>query len=192
MVVLINLDREGTNISKQQKIQPTIINIWKNPIYFLAFGFGSGALPIAPGTWGTLAAIPFYLLIQNLPWQVYAVILLSATVVGAWICDVTERAIGIPDYSGIVWDEICGYLLTMFVAPHGWEWVVWGFILFRLFDIWKPWPIRWADRHLPGGLGVMMDDLLAAVYAWVMLQVVFHLTLEFGSILQLHWPNGSV
>lgn len=153
------------------KSAPLNINIWQNPIYFVAFGFGSGALPIAPGTWGTLAAIPLYLLIQNLSLTDYLVILLLATVIGIWVCDVTEKAIGIHDHSGIVWDEVCGYGLTMLAAPKGWLWVILGFFLFRLFDIWKPWPISWIDKHVQGGLGVMVDDLAAGVYAWIGLQI---------------------
>lgn len=148
------------------------INIWTNPLYFLAFGFGSGLLPIAPGTWGTLAAIPLYLLIQNLSLVDYSIILIIASLLGIWWCDVTERAIGIHDYSGIVWDEICGYGVTMLAAPHQWYWIIVGFLLFRLFDIWKPWPICWFNDHVPGGLGVMVDDLVAGVAAWIVMQVL--------------------
>lgn len=147
-------------------------SVWTNPIHFLAFGFGSGLSKFAPGTCGTLVAIPLYLLIQDLPLLYYSLILLVATLIGVWLCDVTEKAIGIHDYSGIVWDEICGYGLTMLAAPKGWLWVILGFFLFRLFDIWKPWPIDWIDRKVKGGLGVMVDDLMAAVYAWIVLQLI--------------------
>lgn len=153
--------------------------IWTNPCYFFAFGFGSGLLPIAPGTWGTIAAIPIYLLMQNLPWQLYAGITVLLIVVGVWFCEVTERALGVHDYSGIVWDEVCGYLLTMFAAPAGWIWIIIGFILFRIFDIWKPWPVGWVDKNVEGGLGVMVDDLVAAVYAWLVLQILAILWLAF-------------
>jgi len=150
------------------------INIWRNPIYFLAFGFGSGRLPIAPGTWGTLFAIPLYLLVQDLPWFLYLTILIMASVVGVWLCDITDNAMGTHDYPGIVWDEICGYGLTMLGAPKGWLWVGLGFVLFRIFDIWKPWPISWIDKYVPGGLGVMVDDLAAAAYAWIVLQLIIY------------------
>lgn len=153
----------------QQKLA---INIWTNPMYFLSFGFGSGLLPIAPGTWGTLAAIPLYLLIQNLSLVDYSIILIIASLLGIWWCDITERALGIHDYSGIVWDEICGYGVTMLAAPHQWYWIIVGFLLFRLFDIWKPWPISWFNDNVPGGLGVMVDDLVAGVVAWVVLQIL--------------------
>lgn len=150
--------------------------VWRNPIHFLAFGFGSGLIKPAPGTWGTVAAIPLYLLIQEVPLIVYSGLLLLAIVFGIWICHVTEKALGVPDHSGIVWDEICGYLLTMWAIPSGWLWLALGFILFRIFDIIKPWPIRLIDRHIKGGLGIMLDDLLAAIPAWLILQLFIKLS----------------
>lgn len=153
--------------------------LWTNPCYFFAFGFGSGLLPYAPGTWGTLVAVPIYLIMQHLSWQLYAAILLFLIVIGVWFCEVTERALGVHDYSGIVWDEVCGYLLTMFVAPEGFIWVIIGFFLFRLFDIWKPWPVGWVDKVVGGGLGVMLDDVVAAIYAWLVLQILAILWLAF-------------
>lgn len=155
--------------------KPSLHTVWNNPIHFLAFGFGSGTLPWAPGTWGTIAAIPIYLLLRDLSLFYYIILLSVVILAGIWICDVAEKAVGIPDYSGIVWDEIAGFLLTMLAVPPGWQWIVLGFILFRLFDIWKPWPIRWIDQFVKGGLGVMLDDLLAAVYAGVSLQILIHL-----------------
>src|SRR5262245_30055310 len=148
----------------------TIRSIWRNPIHFLAFGFGSGVLPKMPGTWGTLAAIPNYMLLMNLPLLVYGVLTLAIIVFAIIACGITERDIGIHDYSGIVLDEIAGYLVTMFAAPLGWFWIIAGFILFRIFDIWKPFPIRWLDRHVSGGFGTVVDDLLAGIYAWIVLQ----------------------
>lgn len=147
-------------------------SVWRNPIHFLAYGFGSGAIPIAPGTFGTLAAIPIYLLMQNLALPYYLIVLAVITLVGIALCHITARDLGVHDHPGIVWDEIAGYLLTMIAAPKGWLWIWLGFGLFRLFDIWKPWPIRWLDRHVKGGLGIMVDDTLAAVYAWIGLQLL--------------------
>lgn len=149
--------------------------VFSHPIYLIAFGFGAGLSPIAPGTCGTLVAIPLYYLIQSFSLVNYGLILLFATVIGIWICDVTERGIGIHDYSGIVWDEVCGFGLTMFAAPKGWLWIAIGFVLFRLFDIVKPWPIAWIDRKMSGGLGVMIDDLMAGIYAWIILQFFYRL-----------------
>jgi phosphatidylglycerophosphatase A len=151
-----------------------IRKVFSHPIYLIAFGFGAGLSPFAPGTCGTLVAIPLYYLVQSLSFVNYGLVLLLATLVGIWICDVTERGIGVHDYSGIVWDEICGYGLTMWMAPKGCIWIAIGFVLFRLFDIVKPWPIAWIDRKMLGGLGVMVDDLMAGVYAWIFLQLIYH------------------
>ncbi len=145
-------------------------SVWRNPIHFLAFGFGSGAMPFAPGTFGTLAALPVYLLMQPLNLWVYLAVVVVMLLVGIWLCHVTSRDLGVHDHAGIVWDEIVGYLITMIAAPSGWQWMVAGFVLFRFFDIIKPWPIGWVDRRVHGGLGIMLDDVLAGVLAWAVLQ----------------------
>jgi phosphatidylglycerophosphatase A len=147
--------------------------IWRNPIHILAFGLGSGLAPVAPGTFGTLVAVPIYLgLIQVAGLWGYLAVVAAMAILGIWICHASSRDLGVHDHPGIVWDEIVGYLLTMAAAPAGWLWVVLGFVLFRFFDILKPWPIAWADRRVSGGLGIMLDDVLAAVYAWLVLRVV--------------------
>jgi phosphatidylglycerophosphatase A len=146
--------------------------VWQDPIYFIAFGFGSGLMPIAPGTWGTLAAIPVYLLLINCNWFMYFVLTFAAFILGVWVSDKVGKDLGIHDYNGIVWDEVVGYLLTMFLAPTGWVWMFCGFILFRIFDIWKPQPIGYVDQKIKGGLGVMLDDVLAAIPAWLILQLL--------------------
>lgn len=144
--------------------------VWQSPIYFIAFGFGSGLAPFAPGTWGTVVAIPLFLLMAALPWYLYLSIVVVLFALGVWVSEVVSRDLGVPDYKGIVWDEVIGYLLTMFMAPAGWGWVLTGFILFRLFDIWKPQPIKFIDQHVGGGLGIMLDDVLAAIPACLILQ----------------------
>ncbi len=149
---------------------------WTNPIHFIAFGFGSGTIPFAPGTFGTLMAIPFYLLIRDFHLVLYSSVLIIATLIGVWVCNVTEKQLGTHDYKGIVWDEVCGYWLTMLAAPHAWQWVVIGFFLFRLFDIWKPWPICWIDKYVQGGFGVMFDDILAGIYSLIVLQILVLMT----------------
>ncbi|OQX34517.1 MAG: phosphatidylglycerophosphatase A [Oceanospirillales bacterium LUC14_002_19_P2] len=143
-----------------------------NPVHFLAFGFGSGLAPKAPGTFGTLAAIPLYLLLSQLSLPVYVVVLVLASMLGIWLCGKTAKDLGVHDHPGIVWDEFCGYWLTMLAAPAGWLWIIVGFILFRLFDIWKPWPISLADKRMPGGMGIMVDDLIAGLYALIVMQVI--------------------
>ncbi len=142
-----------------------------NPIHLLAFGFGSGLAPVAPGTFGTLAAVPFYLLMARLPLEVYLAVLAVVILAGIWICGRTSRDLGVHDHPGIVWDEFAGFFVTMIAAPPGWFWLVAGFGLFRLFDILKPWPIGWLDRRVKGGLGIMLDDLLAGSFAWGVLQL---------------------
>lgn len=153
----------------------TAKTVFSSPVHFLAFGFGSGLSPFAPGTAGTLAAIPLYLLLVQLPLWGYVVALLLMALVGIWICGESSRRLGVHDHGGIVWDEFAGFLLTMLAAPAGWVWMVVGFCLFRLFDIWKPWPIRLVDRDVPGGFGIMFDDILAGIYAWIALQVLARL-----------------
>lgn len=151
-------------------------SVWRNPIHFLAFGLGSGAAPWAPGTVGTVAAvIPYLLWFQY--WSIgwFLLLIVVTFVVGVWLCEKTSEDLGVHDHSGIVWDEFVGYWLTMFLAPQGWEWALVGFVLFRFFDVLKPWPVKWADRRVAGGFGIMVDDLLAGVYAWIVLQVLVRL-----------------
>jgi phosphatidylglycerophosphatase A len=143
-----------------------------HPVDFLALGFGSGLLPHAPGTAGTVAAIPVYLLLQPLAAPYYIAIVVLLALAGIAICGQAARHLGVHDHPGIVWDEIVGYLVTMAFAPPGWLWIGLGFVLFRLFDILKPWPIKWCDRQVDGGLGIMLDDLLAGVFSAVLLQLL--------------------
>lgn len=151
-------------------------SVWRNPIHFAAFGFGSGAAPVAPGTFGTVMGAALYLVLPAMTWPLYLLFLLAATLVGIWICDQTTRDIGVHDHGGIVWDEFVGYWITMFMAPAGWMWIIVGFVLFRFFDIIKPWPIRWLDQHVKGGFGVMIDDVLAGVMSLICLQVAAYIT----------------
>ncbi len=146
--------------------------VLSSPTHFLAFGFGSGLSPIAPGTFGTLVAIPIFLLMQPLalPWYLLLVALIS--VFGIWLCGASARMLGLHDPAGVVWDEIAGFLITMIAAPAGWKWIAIGFVLFRVFDIWKPWPINLADKKVAGGLGIMLDDIIAGFYALICLQVI--------------------
>ena len=139
--------------------------ILSDPVLFLAFGFGSGLAKKAPGTFGTLAAIPVYWLFAQTNLFVYSLLSLIVTIIGIWICDSAAKKLDEHDFGGIVWDEIAGYLITMWLVPFTWQAMVLGFILFRFFDILKPWPIKWIDRQVHGGLGIMLDDVLAGVFA---------------------------
>lgn len=150
--------------------------VWKNPVHFLAFGLGSGASPWAPGTMGTLAAVvPYLLWFQHISLLFFAAIIAVSFLIGVWLCEKTSEDLGVHDHSGIVWDEFVGYWLTMFMAPAGWQWAIVGFVLFRFFDVLKPWPVKWADRKVTGGFGIMIDDVLAGIYAWGILQVLVRL-----------------
>ncbi len=150
---------------------PNAETVFRHPVRCLAFGFGSGLSPHAPGTAGTLVAVPLYLLLSLLPESVYAALILLAFVAGIYLCGRTARDLEVHDHPGIVWDEFVGYWITMLAAPSGWTWLLFGFVLFRLFDIVKPWPIRRIDHSVPGGLGIMLDDVLAGCYALVVMQV---------------------
>jgi phosphatidylglycerophosphatase A len=134
-------------------------------VQILATGLGSGCAPVAPGTFGTLVAVPIAWLMADLPWSLRAGIVAGLFVVGIWICTVSARRLGVHDHPGIVWDEIVGFLATGLAAPAGLTWLAAAFVLFRIFDIVKPWPIRDLDHSLHGGLGIMLDDLAAAGYA---------------------------
>jgi phosphatidylglycerophosphatase A len=161
-----------------QKNNPHIpAGLWRRPVHLLAFGLGTGAAPFAPGTFGTLLGIPLYLALQSLSLPIYVALCAVLFIVGVVLCHITARDLNVHDHPGIVFDEIVGYLVTMIGAPHGWPWIVAGFLLFRLFDIWKPWPVRVADRGVGGGFGIMLDDLLAAGYAALAMAVITALVL---------------
>lgn len=147
---------------------------WKKPIHILAFGFGAGASPKAPGTMGTLVAIPIFLLLSELPLFVYVVLVLLITGFGVYICDRCAKDLQVHDHSGIVWDEIAGYLITMIAIPMNLWTVFLGFVLFRFFDILKPWPIGYFDKQVKGGLGIMLDDVIAGIFSWVILYTLVH------------------
>ncbi len=146
--------------------------VFRNLRHCLAFGFGAGLAKKAPGTWGTLAAVPFCALLMFLPVWLYALLLLAAFALGVWLCETVAQDMRAHDHGGIVWDEMLGYWLTLFLAPINWVTILMAFVLFRLFDIWKPWPISWCDRHIHGGLGIMLDDVLAGALAGVCLQAL--------------------
>lgn len=151
--------------------------VFQSPVHIFAFGFGSGLAPFAPGTFGTLAAIPIYWLLSFLPLWLYALVLLAAIIFGIWVCGESAKRLGVPDHGGIVWDEFVGFWITMLAAPSGLGWILVGFVLFRIFDIWKPWPIYIVDDKVKGGFGIMLDDMIAGAYAFMIMQI---LALFFG------------
>ena len=144
-----------------------------NPIHFLALGFGSGLLPKAPGTFGTLAAIPLYFLLAPSSVSIYLVSVIVMSIAGIYICGQAAKDAGVHDHGAIVWDEIVGFLITMFMIPLSWKSVIVGFILFRIFDIFKPWPISFIDKNVHGGLGIMLDDIIAGLAALACMHLIF-------------------
>jgi phosphatidylglycerophosphatase A len=144
-----------------------------DPIQFLALGFGSGLAPKAPGTFGTLAAIPLLLLCSSIAPIYYGVIIFLMAVIGVYLCGYTAKAVKVHDHPAIVWDEFVGLFITMFMIPMNWKTILVGFILFRLFDIFKPWPISWLDKHCHGGFGIMIDDIVAGFAALACMHIIF-------------------
>ncbi len=136
-----------------------------HPAHFVALGFGSGLAAKAPGTFGTLVAIPLFLALMTTPEPAHFIAIALLFLAGIPICTRTGKALGVSDHGSIVWDEIVAFMLVLEFTPYSWIWWLMAFALFRLFDIWKPFPIRQFDARLKGGFGVMFDDLLAAVYA---------------------------
>ena len=149
---------------------PSVTQLIRSPVLLLAFGFGSGLSPKAPGTMGTIAAIPLWYLLVQLPPQAYLLVVAICAIVGIFICGSAADKLGVHDHGGIVWDEFVGYWITMFMAPAGVVWMLVGFALFRVLDIAKPWPIKWADEKVDGGLGIMLDDVIAGILACLCLQ----------------------
>ncbi len=145
---------------------------FRDPVQFLAFGFGSGLSPRAPGTVGTVVAVPLYAAMAGLPLPYYSAVLVLTFLLGVYLCGAASRRLGVHDHGGIVWDEFVGYWITMWALPAHWTWALAGFVLFRLFDILKPWPIRWLDRRVHGGFGIMIDDVLAGIFACAILHGV--------------------
>jgi phosphatidylglycerophosphatase A len=146
----------------------------RRPEMWLATGFGAGLSPVAPGTVGSLVGILFYIAMARLALLPYLLLVTALALVGVWLCGRAGRILGVSDHPGIVWDEIVGLLISMAASPPGWLSLVLGFALFRLFDILKPWPVSYFDRKVAGGLGVMLDDVMAGLYALACLQILRH------------------
>lgn len=144
-----------------------------NPTHFLALGFGSGLAPKAPGTFGTLAAVPLFVLCASLSNLALGLLILVMSVIGIYLCGKTAEDVGVDDHPAIVWDEFAGFFITMYLSDVTWLNLLVGFALFRFFDILKPWPISIADKKLHGGVGIMLDDILAGIAAFALMQLIF-------------------
>jgi phosphatidylglycerophosphatase A len=149
---------------------PNVQFLLQHPAHFFGLGFGSGLAPKAPGTFGTLIGYPLFWLISVYALSTQLIIISALFLIGIYFCGVTGKALGVSDHGGIVWDEIVAMMLVLAFTPNQWQWWIVAFLLFRLFDIWKPFPIRQFDAKLKNGFGVMFDDLLAAIYAIIGLQ----------------------
>ncbi|GGW85823.1 phosphatidylglycerophosphatase A family protein [Alteromonas halophila] len=137
----------------------------RNPVHFMALGFGSGLIPFMPGTWGSLAAIPLIVGMAMLPDWAYVALTAFAWLAGNYLCGKTAADMGVHDHGSIVWDEVAGMLITFLFIPIHWQSLLAGFVLFRVFDILKPWPIGPIDKHIHGGAGIMLDDVVAGIMA---------------------------
>ena len=147
--------------------------VLSHPAGWLASGFGIGLSPFAPGTLASLVALlPWWFYLQHGSLPVQGAIIAAGFVAGVFASTWVIEKTGVQDPSVVVWDEFIGQWIALLLAPAGWMWMAGGFVLFRLFDIWKPWPVRWADRSLHGGFGVMFDDVLAGIYAWASLHLI--------------------
>ncbi len=147
-------------------------SIWTNPIHFVACAFGFGALPWMPGTWATFAAIPICLILAPLPIWLYGLITFLLIILGVYVCGVTNRDFGCTDHPACAWDEMACFPLVLMGVPMSWFNIILGVVLFRFFDIVKPWPIGWLDKNIHGGIGVMIDDFAAALVSLAIMQVL--------------------
>ncbi|EDY86655.1 phosphatidylglycerophosphatase A [gamma proteobacterium HTCC5015] len=161
---------------------PSFVQLLRHPVHFLAFGFGSGLSPVAPGTAGSLMAVPLFYALFMLPLPLYVGVLVAASIVGVYLCGKTARDLGVHDHGGIVWDEFAGLWLTLLPlqsmgGPSEWRFwliVAVGFAVFRLFDAVKPWPIRWLDKNVHGGTGIMLDDIAAGALSLGVVQALIY------------------
>ena len=166
MSIFLKPDYGNSHLSVRQ--------ILSEPVLFLAFGFGSGLSRYMPGTMGTLAAIPIYwLMIHTLGDTGYLLAVIAISLSGIWICQRAADSLVVHDFGGIVWDEIAGLLISLYGLEFSWSALLAGFVLFRIFDIVKPWPISYLDQRVTGGFGIMLDDVIAALFANMILRFWF-------------------
>lgn len=154
-----------------QQIEPSAMS-W---VQWVAFGFGVGTSPKAPGTMGTLAALLALPVLVAMPWWGQLMWLIVSSLFGVWICGRAAQELNVHDHPAIVWDEFVGLWIVFLAVPLTWSTLVVGFALFRFFDIVKPWPIRWLDRRVKGGFGIMIDDIIAGFFALAIMQAALWL-----------------
>ena len=167
-------------IMNDRRDQSRLKLTFTHPLYFIALGFGSGLSRYAPGTAGTLAAIPVFLLFEPLGLWVQLVIIVASFIGGVFVCDWVANDMSIKDPGCIVWDEFVGVWISLLLLPPGCWWILLAFLLFRFFDVLKPWPVSWLDRNLAGGLGIMADDVAAGIFALLSLQALHFAGVTLG------------
>ncbi len=169
----MSLNQGIVTLAKSEKNHPVSAReIMTDTVHILAFGFGSGLAPKAPGTFGSVIGALIAWAMLSLGPANYLIITILSFVFGVWLCGASSTKLGVHDHGGIVWDEIVGMMITYFMLPQGWWWLLLGFVLFRLFDIVKPWPISWLDKRVHGGFGIMIDDVIAGLFALAVLQLL--------------------
>jgi len=172
-IIFLDMRHSTGHPASSGRPQPTLRWVFQNIWRILAFGFGSGLLRPAPGTWGTLLAWVLWVpLLQGRSDTVVLAVLVVAFVIGCWACKRTGEALGVADHGGMVWDEIVAFWLVLWLTPNALEAQAVAFVLFRIFDITKPQPVRYFDTRLQGGFGVMLDDIIAAVYSLLVMAVL--------------------
>jgi phosphatidylglycerophosphatase A len=143
----------------------------RQPVHLIALGLGAGCVPRAPGTAGTVVGVALFLAFRPMPVAEYLFVVAVMFAAGVLVCGRAAAALRAHDHPAIVWDEVVGFLIAMAAVPRTWPWVLSAFVLFRIFDIAKPWPIGWLDRQVSGGLGIMLDDAVAGLMACACLHV---------------------
>jgi len=159
---------------RNYKPEPVPDSVWQKPSHFIAFGFGSGAIPFAPGTFGTLVAVPIYLALQDIGLAYYILLMIAIIIGSSYLSDKVSKDTKTHDHQGMCLDEIVGFLVTMTAAPKGFWWIVFGFVLFRFFDIVKPWPINYIDKRVGGGFGMILDDVVAGIFSLIIIQITYY------------------
>lgn len=153
-------------------------DVWRKPLVFIASGFGLGLMPLTPGSFASLGGLVIYFFIRHWPWWAYLLVFFFITWVAIVLSGRLSKAYQLHDPTVICLDEFSGMLITLFLVPVSWPYILAGFILFRLFDIWKPWIIGIVDKKMDSGFGMVLDDIIAGIFAWVVLQIVC-ITLHF-------------
>ncbi len=161
-----------TDEDRNSSLEKLKADVWKSPLVFMASGFGLGLMPLTPGSFATLGGLVIYFCICHWPWWAYVIILFLMSLLAVYVSDQVSRAYRLDDPTVVCLDEFAGILVALFLVPPTWPYVVTAFFLFRLLDIWKPWIIGWVDREVHSGFGMVLDDMIAGFFTWIIVQLV--------------------